>query len=279
MTVRSPAMELAGSEESGTEGDAWPAVAGGGLRSALYEGTLLHRRFGPGPEHSFTYPVAMPLLDLDEVDAVADLHPLVSRRRPAPVRFRRHDYLGDPTVPLSTAVRDLVEARSGRRPGGPVALLANLRTWGWLFNPIALYFCAEEGGGIGALVAEVQNTPWHERTAYVVEGPGRYRFAKALHVSPFLPMEADYVLGYHAPGPRLTVSLDVVRGTERLFAARLALRRSPMERSALTRLVWNNPLPTHRVSAGIYVQAAKLKLKGAPFFVHPGKRRRDTLER
>ena len=57
--------------------------------------------------------------------------------------FRRADFLGDPTVPLDEAVRDLVEERTGRRPTGPVALLANLRTWGWLFNPISLYFCTE----------------------------------------------------------------------------------------------------------------------------------------
>ncbi len=107
-------------------------------------------------------------------------------------------------------MRDLVAERTGRRPAGPIALLANLRTWGWLFNPISLYFCADNGDGrrpgpISSLVAEVQNTPWHERTAYVVGPPGGHRFAKELHVSPFLPMDLDYELRYTAPGQRLTV--------------------------------------------------------------------------
>jgi hypothetical protein len=256
---------------------AWPDAAASGLRSAVYEGTLVHRRFGPGPAHSFSYRLAMPLLDLAEVDEVAALHPLVSARRPAPVRLRRDDFLGDPAVPLDGAVRDLVEARTGSRPVGPVALLANLRTWGWLFNPIALYFCAGGAGHPGTapvtdLVAEVQNTPWHERTAYVVGGPGEHRFAKALHVSPFLPMGVGYRLRYTAPAERLDVSLDVLDGGTCLFSAHLALRRRDLDRAALGRLLWANPAPTHRLSAGIYAQAARLRLKGAPFFTHPAKR-------
>lgn len=241
--------------------------------SAIYEGTLHHRRFGPGPGHSFSYDVAMPLLDLAEIDDVTRLHPLWSSRRPAPVRFRRSDFLGPAAVPLDRAVRDAVEARSGRRPSGRVSMLANLRTWGWLFNPISLYFCADrhDPTSVEALVADVENTPWHERTSYVVGPPGRHRFAKAMHVSPFLPMDVEYELRYTAPGDHLLVRFDVVRGDERLLAATLSLRRRALDRRALGSLVWAYPALTHRVSAGIYAQAARLRRKGAPFYRHPGR--------
>ena len=244
-----------------------------GLRSAIYEGTLHHRRFGPGTTHEFSYNVAMPLLDLAEIDSVTGLHPLWSSRRPAPVWFRRADFLGHPAVPLDEAVRDLVEERSGRRPAGPIALLANLRTWGWLFNPISLYFCADvDGAGVETLVAEVENTPWHERCSYVVGPPGRHRFAKTMHVSPFLPMDVDYELRYTEPTERFVVHFDVVRGDERLLGATLSLRRRALDRRALGRLLWANPLLTHRVSASIYAQAARLRLRGAPFHGHPARR-------
>ncbi len=255
----------------------WPDRDANGLRSAMYEGVLVHARLGPGPTHSFSYKVAMPLLDLAEVDDVMSLHPAWSARRAAPVRFRREDFLGDPAVPLDQVVRDLVAGRTGRRPDGPVALLANLRTWGWLFNPISLYFCAGvadrpgQPGRIDSLVAEVQNTPWHERHGYVVGPPGRHRFAKELHVSPFLPPRLDYELRYTAPGPRLTVGLDVLEADQRLFAATLFLRRRALDRAALGRLLWHYPAMTHRITAGIYAQAARLRLKGAPFFGHPAR--------
>jgi uncharacterized protein len=238
----------------------------GGLRSAVYEGMLRHRRYGPGPGHDFSYAVAMPLLDLAEIDAVAALHPLWSGHRPAPIWFRRADFLGPSTVPLDEAVRDLVEQRTGHRPVGSVALLANLRRWGWLFNPLSLYFCTDGNGAVEALVAEVENTPWHERCTYVVGGPGRHRFAKTMHVSPFLPTdEVDYELRYSAPADGLVVRLDVLRGDERLLGVTLSLRRRTLDRHQLGRLVWSRPASTHLVSARIYTQAARLKLAGAPF--------------
>ncbi len=243
------------------------------LRSAIYEGSVTHRRFGPGPAREFTYPVAMPLVWLDEIDSLKVLRPLFSERRPAPVRLRRSDFFGDKQVPLDEAVLGLVEERLGSRPAGPVAILANLRTWGWLFNPITLYFCAPgEGRAVEALVAEVENTPWHERHAYVVGPPGRHRFAKVMHVSPFMPMGLGYELVYTTPGERLAVRLDVMSGAERLMGVTMSLRRRPLDRRALARMLWRHPAATHRVSAGIYVQAARLGLKRAPFYVHPERR-------
>ncbi len=115
------------------------------LRSAVYEGRVVHRRFNP-VDHRFSYRIALVLLDLAEVDAVCRLHPLWSAERANAVTFRRTDYLGDPAVPLDVAVRDLVESGTGTRPTGPIAVLTQLRTWGWLFNPITTYYCYDPAG-------------------------------------------------------------------------------------------------------------------------------------
>ncbi|MCB0972366.1 MAG: DUF1365 family protein, partial [Acidimicrobiales bacterium] len=155
--------------------------------SALYEGTLRHVRLDE-TRHEFTYRVLMAWLDLDELPGSLDAHPLWSARRPAPVRFDRRDFHGPPEVPLDVAVRDTVERTLGRRPSGPVRLLAHLRTWGWAFNPIAFYVVATpDESAMDVLVAEVTNTPWNERHAYVIPvgAPALtrpVRFAKELHV-------------------------------------------------------------------------------------------------
>ncbi len=250
-----------------------------GLSSALYTGTLHHSRHGPGPRHRFTYRVAMPLLYLDEIDRVAASHPLWSSRHPAPVWLRRDDFLGAPGTALDGAVRGLVAERTGLRPAGRVALLANVRTWGWLFNPISLYFCLGASGGTETLVADVENTPWHEHHYYVMGSPGEHRFAKEMHVSPFLPMGTEYRLSYTAPGEDLRVQLDLLGAGQRLLTAVLSLQRSPLDRRAMSAYLRDYPAMAHRVSAGIYTQAARLVLKGAPLFTHPdktGRRRRPT---
>ncbi len=258
---------------------AWPGRDPNGLRSSLYEGVLVHTRFGPGPTHSFRYRVAMPLLDLAEVGDVMGLHPAWSSRRPAPVRFRREDFLGDPATSLDGAVRDLVGERTGRRPEGPVAVLANLRTWGWLFNPVSLYFCADPGDlmpGTRGRSAPWWPT-WRTRRGTIVTPMWSAR--RGCTASPrssmchrFCPRASTTALRYAAPGERLTVGLDALVGDRRLFGATLSLRRRAIDRAALGRLLWNYPAMTHRVTAGIYAQAARLWLKGAPFFPHPARR-------
>jgi len=241
------------------------------LRSGVYEGRVTHHRFTP-VDHRFTYRIAMVFLDLAEIEAVCRLHPLWSAERANAVSFRRRDYLGDPSVPLDTAVRDLVEERTGTRPSGPVAVLTQLRTWGWLFNPITTYYCYDPSGTtVVSTVVEVSNTPWHQRTAYVLDGTGEHRVAKAMHVSPFLPMHLTHRFDLGVPGDRLTLAVDDLDGDELVFAASMALTRRPAGRRAQGRLLWRFPLMTLRVSWGIYRQALVLRAKGLPVHRHPDK--------
>lgn len=239
------------------------------MNSAIYEGTLVHHRRTP-VDRRFSYALALPFVDLDELDALTGNHPLWSTERHNVVSYWRRDYLPDRPGPLAEAVRDSVGERLGRRPSGPVLMLAHPRMWGWLFNPIALYYCFDpHARRVEALLAEVTNTPWHERHVYVVGGPGRHRFAKELHVSPFLSMDMDYELAYGEPTDYLSLSMRTVRGDDTLFAASLRLRRHEVDRRALGRFPWRHPLPTIRVSAGIYRQALGLWLAGVPFVPHP----------
>ncbi len=251
------------------------------MRSAIYEGTVVHHRRAP-VDHRFSYGVALPLIDLDEMDRFFGLHPLWSVERHNIVSFRRRDYLPGGSGPLGEAVRDLVEERLGHRPRGPVAMLAHPKTWGWLFNPISLYFCFDaKGDRVQALVAEVTNTPWHERHIYVVGPPGHHRFPKKLHVSPFFDMDMDYELTYTEPGDRLLVSMRAMRADQTLFEAELRLERSGADRRALGRLIWRHPFGTHRVSGAIYRQALALWRAGVPFVRHPrrGSRPARTMRR
>jgi DUF1365 family protein len=234
--------------------------------SALYEGWVRHRRHDP-VEHEFRYRLFLSYLDLDELPDVLDRVPLWSARRPAPAWFRRADFAGDPSVPLRDAVLDAVAERTGSRPGGPVRLLTSVRTLGHLFNPISIYYCFDpDGERVEALAAEVTNTPWGERHLYACRGT-RGRFQKRFHVSPFLGMDAEYELRAAAPGERLQVHVESRRAGSTQFDATLSLRRRPLGPLPLVRY----PLQSLRVVAGIYAQAARLRLKGAPYHPHPAR--------
>lgn len=212
----------------------------------------------------------MILVDLDRVGELCSLHPLWSARHPAPVWFRRADYLGGPAVPLSVAVRDLVASRTGVRPTGPVTLLTNLRTWGWSFNPVSFYFCYDEvGSKVTQMVAEVTNTPWLERHCYVVGAPGVHELAKELHVSPFLGMDQRYQLDYSEPGRQLEVRFTTTGDDGPALFAGMRLVRHPADRRSLAQMLWAPGRGSIGVSLGIYRQALALWRKGTPVHRHP----------
>jgi DUF1365 family protein len=247
--------------------------------SGIYEGTVIHHRFEP-IDRRFSYRIAMAYLDLAEIDEVCDCHPLWSNERANAVSFRRADYLGDPDIPLDESVRALVAERTGHRPRGRICLLTQVRTWGWLFNPISVYYCFDEAGvTVAHKVVEVMNTPWHERVAYVLPGVGSYVVDKAMHVSPFLPMDLRHCFVIGPPGERLVLGVDDLRDDKKVFSASMVLRLRTADRSTLGRVLWRFPLMTMRVSWGIYRQALSLKLRGVGFHPHPAKAERTSAGR
>jgi uncharacterized protein len=242
------------------------------VKSAIYEGVVTHRRHSTPQtglvSHRFDQHIALPLLFLDEIDEFCSRHPMWSSDRRNAVWFRRADYLGNPEDSLDDSVRDAVFTHLGRRPTGNVAMLANPRTWGWLFNPVSIYYCFKEDcDEIDAMVLEVTSTPWHERHVYVIDAhENSHRFAKEMHVSPFLGMDQDYVMSWSKPGDRLSLHLGNRHDDERIFDANMVLRRRGSSRADLASLVWRRP-HTYAISANIYRQALRLLAKGAPF--HP----------
>jgi DUF1365 family protein len=244
--------------------------------SAIYEGTVRHRRFELR-DHRIEHRLALAYIDLDELPDL--LGGRLLARRPGLVRFRRRDYLGgeDPTVSLADAVRDTVEAQAALRPNGPIRLLTQLRTCGHCFNPVSFYYCLDAAGEtLQAVVAEVTNTPWGERHAYVLAPEElaagtvlRGSFAKALHVSPFMGMDYRYEWRLTAPARTLSVHIENRRGGELAFDATLALRRRELTPATLAGVTARYPLATLRVLGLIYAHAVRLKLKGVPLHPRP----------
>jgi DUF1365 family protein len=239
--------------------------------SALYEGTIRHRRFAASPG-GFTHRLGLAYIDLEELPSL--LGGLLVRERGGIVRLRRSDYLGDPAVPLDAAVRALVAERTGRAPAGPVRLLAGLRTLGRCYNPVSFYYCHAADGTLETLVAEVTNTPWGERHAYVLPATGEISrihgdLAKALHVSPFMGMDQRYEIAATEPGRTLSVHIASREDGRRAFDATLALRRLPLTRRGLAGAVARRPMPSLRVLALIYAHALGLRLRGVPVHPHP----------
>lgn len=140
-------------------------------------GTTVHERFRP-VTRNFRYNVHQYRFDL----------------RAPPAGFSRNDHFGDTSTPLDTCVRQELADRVGLWPTGRIETVCNLRCVGLAFNPITAFF-AHEDGKLAAMLLEVHNTPWGERSLYAMRcgtpaASGVVPLVpdvlpKAMHVSPF----------------------------------------------------------------------------------------------
>jgi uncharacterized protein len=239
--------------------------------SAIYEGQLHHARRA-ARSHSFRYRIALHYVDLDELDGL--LGGRLVRARFGVLRFRRRDYFGPADVPLAEAVRAKVRTETGVEVDGPVRLLTQLRSFGHCFNPVSFYYCFDRSENVVAIVAEVNNTPWGERHAYVLvpdaSGALAGSFPKQLHVSPFFGMNQSYLWHATPPADGLVVHLDNVEDGVRVFDATLSLRRHPFDVPTARRIARRYPFASLRTLALIYAHAVALRAKGVRFVAHPG---------
>ena len=245
----------------------------------LYWGTIFHRRHTPFTRF-FKYPIFMAYIDITSLSTTMSPSLLWNINKPAIVSFRRSDYHGDPQVDLEDAVRLTLLEKTGRSFKGPIRLLTNLRYFGYCFNPVSFYYCFNENDDkVEAIMAEVTNTPWKERYAYVIEKQDQTNNKprlvaspkKQLHVSPFWGMDHDYDWSFSQPESNLSVYMRNFKEDKMVFDVALNLKRKVFSNKSLFRAILRFSFITLMVVYRIHWQAFILYIKRAPFFTHPDK--------
>lgn len=236
------------------------------IRSAIYEGAVTHTRIFP-VRHAFRYRVFALLLDLDELDALKPSW-LFARNRAALASFHDRDH-GD-ARPDGRPLRAWVQAKlrdANIEADGAIRVLCYPRLFGYVFNPLSVWFCHSRDGALAATIYEVHNT-FGERHAYVLAaGPGQ-ECDKAFYVSPFLSLDCRYSFDIRPPGEDVLVAIRQSEAGQPVLNAAFSGRRKPFTGAALASALIRHPLMTLKVMAAIHFEAFRLWLKRVPAHAH-----------
>ena len=236
-----------------------------GIRSAIFEGEVGHKRLGPKP-HRLRYRVFSILLDLGELDRLDGSLRLFSRNRFNLFSFFDADH-GAGGGSIEQHIRGLLRDNGLDTGTGRIALLCYPRVLGYVFNPLSIYFCHFEDGTLAAINYEVSNT-FGERRSYLIavheaaDGQIFQKCTKALYVSPFLRSSGAYTFHIEPPGKRIRVGITCREGSEPILKALFCGARRPFTDGKLLQLALRYQLVTLKVIGGIHFEALRLWLKG-----------------
>lgn len=239
------------------------------MNSALYAGKVFHARLRP-KRHRLAYRVFSLLLDLDEVEQLGKTLRLFGHNRGAVFSFHDRDHGAG-----EGRLRDWVVAQLGTAgidiEHPKVTMLCYPRIFGYVFNPLTVYFCSD-GIALKAILYEVHNTFGERRTYVIRVAPGANAIeqscAKELYVSPFVPMDCVYRFHIEPPGEKVVVRIDETDGNGLLLRASFAGERKPLSDATLLKALFAYPLMTLKVTSAIHWEALKLWAKGVPAIRH-----------
>ena len=242
--------------------------------SALYAGDVVHARTRP-KRHRLRYRVAQTLLDLDELPRLDRKLKLFGYNRAGLFSFHDRDH-GDGSGDLRGWAHGKLAEAGCRFAPGAIRVLCMPRVLGHVFNPISVYFCNDADGRLGAMIYEVNNT-FGQRHSYVlpVEGnqhPVRQHCGKALHVSPFMPMDLRYDFALSPPADKVGVQVRASDAEGLLLDAAFTGQRQALDDANLLASLVAFPLMTLKVVAAIHWEALKLWLAGVPLVPAPSRR-------
>jgi len=247
-------------------------VGGVNVRSALYIGSVMHRRFRPRVLR-FHYQAFWLLLNLNELDAHLKRFWCFSHNRFNLFSLHDTDHGDGSGHSLRDQAMRHLSSAGIELGGGTIRLLCMPRVLGYSFNPISIYFCQRPDGSLAAMLYEVHNT-FGERHTYLIPvgseaGTIHQRCDKAFYVSPFLDMKMRYDFSLRPPGEHIAIAIRASQSDRPVMTACLMGTRKSLTDASLLRAFLMIPALTLKVTLAIHWEALRLWLKGLRLYNHP----------
>jgi len=235
------------------------------FNSCIYSGFVTHRRFKP-KRHFFTYKTFSLLIDLNEIENLGKKIQFFSYNKFNILSFYDEDHgPRDGSSLVNWVKTTLADAKINIGPG-TIKLLCYPRIFGYVFNPLSIYYCYDENLQLKAILYEVKNT-FNEQHTYVFSASSSsnlilHKCNKKFYVSPFIEMKTFYNFRLLNPGKTLNVFIKQrdIEGT--LLTACQVGKKIEMSNKNLLFQFFSHPLMSLKVILAIHFEAFRLWIKG-----------------
>ena len=242
-------------------------------RSALYFGTVSHKRLAP-VAHALAYRVFSLFVDVDELPALAKRLRLFSYNRFNLLSLSDRNHGPGDGTPIASHARTMFAGLPEHQRPARIFMLCYPRLLGFVFNPLTVYYGYDQKNQICALAYEVNNTLGN-RVSYVIPAPEHANnviaqsCAKAMWVSPFNTASGHYAFRVGPPGDDLVLAVTLRDGDGPKLKALFCAARQPLTDRGLLAALASVPTLTFKIMAGIHWEALKLWLKGLKLVARP----------
>ena len=133
--------------------------------SCIYSGFVTHRRFKP-KRHFFTYKTFSLLIDLHELENIEKKIKFFSYNKFNILSFYDIDHGPRDGGSLVKWVKNTLNSAKIDTGSGTIKLLCYPRFFGYVFNPLSVFYCYDDNSQLKAILYEVKNT-FNEQHTYV----------------------------------------------------------------------------------------------------------------
>ena len=234
------------------------------MTSCIYNGAVIHKRFKP-KIHFFKYRVFSLLIDLSELEKLDKTINFFSYNKFNLISFFDKDH-GDRDGSLLTDwVKKNLKQNNISSENIRIKLLCYPRIFGYVFNPLSIFFVYDNHSKIIAILYEVKNT-FGEQHTYIFKVNDEKIITnsceKKFFVSPFIEMKSKYNFRILKPEKMLSVIIDQSdKEGKLLYASQDGVAKEINNKNMLISYI-SHPLMTFKVIAAIHFEALKLWLKG-----------------
>ena len=233
----------------------------------------MHHRLEP-KKHRFNYDVFMFYLDINEIPLLTKNLKLFSFNKFNAFSFHDKDHLGNDQKNtgwnIRSKIKTYIKSKGCEIGEGKIMLLSNLRTFGYVFNPVSFYFCYNEHRELQCAVVEVCNTFREVKLYFIgkeaIQGTNcRLNTEKYFYVSPFIELDTTFDFNLEVPGEKLKIHIDDYKDGKRFFLSTLTGNRVKLNNLNLLWYTLRFPLITLQIITLIHWQALLLWFKKIPF--------------